>query len=143
MVVALFRVAKSYYYMQELGYYKSKGECENPFPILENKKCKSKNFLINSELDSIKYLNFLLDISKNSEIENKLIYKELMALDHYKKLNRKINKNFSYVYSIINRINESSFYLNNHRKKINKIKSKLLKKESIIKAKMNHINNYL
>jgi teichuronic acid biosynthesis glycosyltransferase TuaG len=142
MVVALFRVAKSYYYMQELGYYKSKGECENPFPILENKKCKSKNFLINSELDSIKYLNFLLDISKNSEIENKLIYKELMALDHYKKLNRKINKNFSYVYSIINRINESSFYLNNHRKKINKIKSKLLKKESIIKAKMNHINNY-
>ena len=59
MVVALFRVAKSYYYMQELGYYKSKGECENPFPILENKKCKSKNFLINSELDSIKYLNFL------------------------------------------------------------------------------------
>ena len=143
MVVALFRVAKSYYYMQELGYYKSKGECENPFPILENKKCKSKNFLINSELDSIKYLNFLLDISKNSEIENKLIYKELMALDHYKKLNRKINKNFSYVYSIINRINESSFYLNNHRKKINKIKSKLLKKESIIKTKMNHINNYL
>ena len=143
MVVALFRVAKSYYYMQELGYYKSKGECENPFPILENKKCKSKNFLINSELDSIKYLNFLLDISKNSEIENKLIYKELMALDHYKKLNRKINKNFSYVYSIIKRINESSFYLNNHRKKINKIKSKLLKKESIIKAKMNHINNYL
>ena len=143
MVVALFRVAKSYYYMQELGYYKSKGECENPFPILENKKCKSKNFLINSELDSIKYLNFLLDISKNSEIENKLIYKELMALDHYKKLNRKINKNFSYVYSIINRINESSFYLNNHRKKINKIKSKLLKKELIIKAKMNHINNYL
>ena len=66
-----------------------------------------------------------------------------MALDHYKKLNRKINKNFSYVYSIINRINESSFYLNNHRKKINKIKSKLLKKELIIKAKMNHINNYL
>ena len=43
---------------------------------------------MNSELDSIKYLNFLLDISKNSEIENKLIYKELMALDHFKKLNK-------------------------------------------------------
>ena len=136
MTVSLFHVANSYYYMQELGYYKSKRECENPFPILSYKKCERKNFFVNSELDSIKYLNFLLDISKNTEIENKLIYKELMALDHFKKLNRKINKNFSYVYYIIKRINDSNFYTRKQKKRINKIYDKLVKKEMSIK------NNY-
>ena len=60
MTVSLFRVANSYYYMNELGYYKSKRECENSFPLLGNKKCIPKNFTINKELDPIKYLNFLL-----------------------------------------------------------------------------------
>ena len=133
MTVSLFHVANSYYYMPELGYYKSKRECENKFPILSYKKCAQKKFFVNSELDSIKYLNFLLDISKNSEIENKLIYKELMALDHYKKLNRKINNNFSYVYYIIKRINDSCFYTNKQKKRISKINYKLLKKEIAIK----------
>ena len=135
MTVSLFHVANSYYYMQELGYYKSKRECENPFPILTYKKCEHKKFLVNSELDSIKYLNFLLDISKNSEIENKLIYKELIALDHFKKLNRKINKNFTYVYYIIKRINDSNFYSRKEKKRISKINDKLLKKEMIVKKK--------
>ena len=133
MTVSLFHVANSYYYMQELGYYKSKRECENPFPILSNKKCEEKKFFVNSELDSIKYLNFLLDISKNSEIENKLIYKELIALDHFKKLNRKINNNFSYVYYIIKRINDSNFYSKKQKKRISKINDKLLQKEMNIK----------
>ena len=135
MAVSLFKVANSYYYMNELGYYKSKRECENTFPLLENKKCILKNVTINNELDSIKYLNFLLDKSKNSEIENLLIYKELIALEHFKKLERKINKNFSYVYSIINRINNSSFYTKQQKRKIDSIINKLLKKELIIKKK--------
>ena len=134
MTVSLFHVANSYYYMQELGYYKSKRECENPFPILAYKKCEKKKFFVNSELDSIKYLNFLLDISKNSEIENKLIYKELMAINHFKKLKRKINKNFSYVYYIINRINSSNFYTRKEKKRINKINNILLKKEMSLKT---------
>jgi len=135
MAVSLFKVANSYYYMNELGYYKSKRECENTFPLLENKKCILKNVTINNELDSIKYLNFLLDKSKNSEIENLLIYKELIALEHFKKLERKINKNFSYVYSIINRINNSSFYTKKQKRKIDSIINKLLKKELIMKKK--------
>ena len=91
---------------------------------------------INKELDSIKYLNFLLDISKGSEIESKLLYKEFMSINHCKKLD-KINKNFSYVYSIINRINNSNYYTKKQKQKITKIKKKLLKKEIFI----NNTNN--
>lgn len=64
-----------------------------------------------------------------------LIYKELIALEHFKKLERKINKNFSYVYSIINRINNSSFYTKKQKRKIDSIINKLLKKELIMKKK--------
>ena len=60
MSISLFYVANSYYYMNELGYYYSKGECENHFPFLEHKKCFPLKIEINKELDSIKYLNFLL-----------------------------------------------------------------------------------
>ena len=136
MSISLFYVANSYYYMNELGYYYSKGECENHFPFLEHKKCLPLKIEINKELDSIKYLNFLLDISKGSEIESKLLYKEFMSINHCKKLD-KINKNFSYVYSIINRINNSNYYTKKQKQKITKIKKKLLKKEIYI----NNTNN--
>ena len=132
MTVSLFHIANSYYYMNELGYYYSKGECENHFPFLEFKKCMPLNIAINKELDSIKFLNFLLDISKETEIEYKLIYKEFIAINHFKKLD-KITKNFSYVYSIISRINNSNYYTKKQRQKINKIKDKLMTKEFIIK----------
>ena len=133
MAVSLFKVANSYYYMNDLGYYKSKGECENSFPLLEYKTCNPKNLTINIELDSIKYLNFLLDKSNNSEIENKLIYKELISMEYIWKLERIINKNFTYVYSIINRIKNSSFYDQKQKRKIDVIKNRFLEKESIIK----------
>ena len=135
MAVALFHIAQSYYFMNECGYYVAKKECQNRFPLLKFKKCKLKNFYTNNELDTIKYLNFLLDISKGSEIENDYIYKELIAIDYYKKLAKLINKDFYYVYSIIDRIYKSNLNFKKRKSRISKIKNKLLKKESIIKLK--------
>ena len=94
MAVSLFNIAKSYYLMNRCGYYVANNECENSFPILTFKSCKPKNFTINNELDSIKYLNFLLDKSKGRKIENDFIYKELLAINYYNKLDKLINKNF-------------------------------------------------
>ena len=133
MAVSLFHIANSYYYMNECGYYVANKECENPFPVLKFKKCKIKSLTINNELDSIKYLNFLLDKSKGREIENDFIYKELLAIDYYKKIDKLINKDFSYVYSVLNKIYKSNFYSNKRKNRITKIKEKLLKKENIIK----------
>ena len=135
MSVSLFHVANTYYYMNECGYYRSRGECEDTFPLLKYKKCKNKNFHINKELDSIKYLNFLLDISKGGKKEKDLLYKELISLNYYKKLEKLINSNFSYVYSILDRIYESNFESKKRQKRIHKIKDKLLQKEYIIKYK--------
>ena len=60
MAVSLFNIAESYYFMNECGYYVANNECDNSFLIPTIKICKPKSFKINNELDSIKYLNFLL-----------------------------------------------------------------------------------
>ena len=134
MVIALFHIANSYYYMKECGYYVASHECENSFPVLRHKKCTQKNFSINKELDSIKYLNFLLDKSKGTKIENDFIYKELLAIDYYKKIDKLINKDFAYVYFILNKIYKSNSFSKKRKKRISKIKEKLSKKENIVKS---------
>jgi len=141
MSVSLFHIASSYYYMNECGYYRAREEFENPFPILITKKCKLKNFKINKELDCMKYLNFLIDTSKGKKIENDLIYKELIAVNHYKKLDKLINSDFSYVYSILDKIGELNINSDKRKRKIYKIKEKLIKKENSLKL-INHYNKY-
>ena len=135
MTVSLFHIANSYYYMNECGYYVASGECENPFPLLKFKKCIVKNISINKALDSMKYLHFLLEKSKGKKIENDFIYKELIAIDYYKKLDKLINKNFSFVYFILDSIKKSNLNSEQRKSRISKIKEKLLKKENMIKLK--------
>ena len=131
MSVSLFRIAKSYYFIKDCGYYYAKEENGAHYPILNFKKCKQKNFKINKELDPIKYLYFLLDIYRGKEIENYLLYKELISIDHFKKLNNFTKSNYSYVYYIIDKINELNHHDKQRQNIISKIKNKLLKKESM------------
>ena len=135
MTVSLFHIANSYYYMHECGYYMASGECEIVFPLSKFKKCKEKNFRINKELDSLKYLKFLLEKSKGRKIENDFIYKELIAIDYYKKLDKLINDDFSFVYSILDTITKTNLNYKKRKDKLAKIKEKLLKKEKLIKLK--------
>ena len=73
------------------------------------------------------FLNFLLDKSEGSEIESKLIYKELITINYHKKLINPIKTNFSYVYSILDRIYNYNFITKIMKKRIYKIREKLLK----------------
>ena len=123
MSFSLFRIAKSFYYMAVYGYYYATEECKISFP----------NLKLNKELDPIKYLNFLLDIFKGKEIENFLLYKELIGIDYYKQLDKLINDNFSYVYQILEKIKKYNSHSKERIDKISKIKSKLMKKEILIK----------
>lgn len=58
MSVATFILANSYYLMKQPGYYRSKGECSESITNNVRKRCGYNNCFINTELDSIKYLNF-------------------------------------------------------------------------------------
>ena len=132
MSTSLFKVAKSYYLMNECGYYVANNECNEQFVFSTNKICKPKNFRINNELDSLKYLNFLIDKSKGKKIENDFIYKELITIDYYKKLDKLINSDFLYVYSIIDKIYENNLNSKERKKRIMEIKNRLVEKESFV-----------
>ena len=132
MSVSLFRIARSYYHMKEYGYYYAKEEYKNNFSRFSFKKCKPKNIILNNKLDPIKYLNFLIDKYNKSEIENYLLYKELVSIDSIKHLDNYINDNFSYVYLIIDKIKDSNIYYKQRIDKISKVKDKLIKKEKLI-----------
>jgi len=132
MSVSLFRIARSYYHMKEYGYYYAKEEYKNNFSRFSFKKCKQKNIILNNKLDPIKYLNFLIDKYNKSEIENYLLYKELVSIDSIKHLDNYINDNFSYVYLIIDKIKDSNIYYKQRIDKISKVKDKLIKKEKLI-----------
>ena len=127
MSVSLFRIAESYYFIKDCGYYYAKEENEAPYPILNFKKCQKKNISIIKELEPIKYLNFLLDIYQGKEIENYLLYKELISIDYYKNLENLIENNFSYVYSIIEKINKLNFHYNQRKNRLSKIIHRVLK----------------
>lgn len=136
MSVSLFKKGNSFYYMHECGYYIAKGELVNNYPFIQSKKCKAKSIEVNKDLDSIKYLNFLLDKSSGSEIENFLIYKELIAVNRHKKLDKLKNVDFSNIYYILSKINQSKFYSQKMKKKISQVKDKLLKRENTTKLKI-------
>ena len=136
MSVSLFKKGNSFYYMHECGYYIAKGELVNNYPFIQSKKCKTKSIEVNKDLDSIKYLNFLLDKSSGSEIENFLIYKELIAVNRHKKLDKLKNVDFSNIYYILSKINQSKFYSQKMKKKISQVKDKLLKRENTTKLKI-------
>ena len=136
MSISLFRIADSYYYMPECGYYRARGEFEESLTLSNLKKCKPNYFKINKELDPIKYLNFLLDTSKGKEIEYKLIYKEFIALNYNKRLEKRINNDFEYVYEVLNKIIQSNSYSESMKKKVIQLKNSLLKKQNKIKSKI-------
>ena len=136
MSVSLFKKGNSFYYMHECGYYIAKGELVNKYPFIQSKKCKAKSIEVNKDLDSIKYLNFLLDKSSGSEIENFLIYKELIAVNRHKKLDKLKNVDFSNIYYILSKINQSKFYSQRMKKRISQVKDKLLKRENTTKLKI-------
>ena len=136
MSVSLFKKGNSFYYMHECGYYIAKGELVNNYPFIQSKKCKAKSIEVNKDLDSIKYLNFLLDKSSGSEIENFLIYKELIAVNRHKKLDKLKNVDFSNIYYILSKINQSKFYSQKMKKRISQVKDKLLKRENTTKLKI-------
>ena len=132
MSISLFSLANSYYHMKEYGYYYAKEECQSHYECISVNRCKQKRENINIKLDPIKYLNFLIDKYNNSEIENYLLYKELVSIDCIKHLDNYITDNFSYVYLIIDKIKSINRRYKKRIDKISKIKEKLQEKENLL-----------
>ena len=130
MSSALFFLSNSYYLMKQPGYYRSKNECFESSNKSVEKRCGYHNCIINIELDSIKYLNFLLDKFNNGTISGELIYNELLTIDYHYNLYKTINNNFYYVYNVLDNIlSKFKYFTDIQKNRIINLKKQLIKKE--------------
>ena len=130
MVVSLFQSANSYYLMKERGYNYFRDEHVNKLEIMKGKKCKNKDVI--KGMDPIKYLNFLIDKTKDTKLETKLLYSEIISVDFYTNMTFFINHNFDMIYNVLDKALKRRYLSEFQKEKIKKLKMKLLNKEKSI-----------
>lgn len=120
MVITLFQIANSYYYMKEEGYYYSKDD-KIKNPELNEKIIKG--------MDPIKFLQYLIEKTRNNKVERQLIYNEIILADKWWCFYKNINHHFEMVYNILDEMIKSRFLLNNQKERLILIKNSLITKE--------------
>ena len=125
MSISLFNLAKSYYIMNEIGYYYSKDEKKNSFPKINSKICKF-NYKIKN-FGWYKYYKFLVDKKSKYKKEKKMIINEMKYFDPRKKLNIQLDKrHYKILHHIFDRILSWNCWTKNEKNYIIKEKNKLL-----------------
>ena len=82
MSVALFRIANSYYFIKEYGYYRNIGSERRNTTNINNKVCKPNDKI--KDFSYFKFLKFFVSIAGNNEKYQKLAYMEIAAAINYK-----------------------------------------------------------
>ena len=131
MAISLLQIANSYYLMKEKGYYYNKDEERNKiykFTLKKNRKCKIKKNVIKG-LDQVKYLNFLLEHTKDNYIERQLIYYEIKSMSYWEGFHQTIENHFEMIYKIFDKILKIRFLTRKQIAKIIYINKQILRKE--------------
>ena len=127
MVVAIYQIAQSYFLMKQVGYYYSRDELKYRLPIKKNKKCKPNGKI--KDIGQVKLLQFLVEKTRNDEIERQMLYHEIISINYYSKFYRIINSQFEEMYSIYDTIINSQFISEKQKKRIKLLKTQLKSKE--------------
>ena len=133
MAVTLFQIANSYYYMKEEGYYYCINDRRNNLSTkisksISNSRC---NETVVKGMDPIKFLQFLIERTRNIKIERQLIYHEIMSINYYWNFYKNIKNHFKMVYNILDKMIKSRFLLKNEKQRLILIKNRLKIKENI------------
>ena len=139
MVVALFQVANSYYYMKENGYYYSKNEKKNFSSKIKKPEPKPNENIIKG-MDPIKFLQFLFEKTRNIKIERQLIYYEIISINYHWNFYKKINHHFEMIYNLLDKMIKCRFLLEKQKKKLIFLKKTLEEKEKSILGNSNEKN---
>ena len=126
MVFTLFQIANSYYYMKEEGYYYSKDDKNKPLSEKNNNSESNEKI---KGMDPIKYLQFLIEKSRNIKIYRQLIYNEILLVNKWWCFKKEINHHFELVYNILDEMIKSRFLLDNQKKRLILLKNSLFEKE--------------
>jgi len=131
MAITLLQIAKSYYLMKTKGYYYNKAKKNDYFNYNQyknRKKCRQNNNIIKG-IDQAKYLNFLIEHTKDNYIERQLIYYEIKSMSYWEGFAKTIENHFYLLYEVFDKILKMRFLKRKQIKKIMFIINKLKEKE--------------
>ena len=131
MSVALFQIANSYYYMNEEGYYYSRDEQRKSLSSKINKNKPIGRKI--KGMDAVKYLQFLIEKTRNIKIERQLVYHEMMSVNYHSNFFNRINHDFQIIYYIFDKLIKSRFLSKDQKYILISMKKTLKKKENILK----------
>ena len=139
---SLYQVAKSYYCLRQIGYYYTLDERRNKFPLTKKKKCLRKNETL-TDIDHIKFMQFLLDKLDDNKLGKQILYHEIKAINNYSYSNfkRTITHHFDWAYSIFDYVINSTDITDEQRKKLQKIKEEIKENERMSKNNNGKNNN--
>jgi glycosyltransferase involved in cell wall biosynthesis len=129
MTVALFQVANSYYYMKEEGYYYSRDDKRKSLSSKINKN-KPIGKIIKG-MDPVKFLQFLIEKTRNNKIEKQLVYHETMSVNYHWNFYNRINHDFQMIYYILDKLIKSRFLSKDQKHILISMKKRLKEKESL------------
>ncbi len=122
MTISLLQTAKSYYYMNEIGYYYSK-EKNN---IAERLYRRRRKVYLQ---DLIKLLQFIIEKTKNNKKERQIIFYEIIYINYKDHFFKNLNHNYKIVYNILDNVIKSRFISIKQKKLMLMFKSNLMEKE--------------
>ena len=126
MIISIFHLAKSYYVMEEFGYYYSFKKKKKSIPDLTKKIWKTNNKL--KTIGWYKYLKFLVDKKANNEMEKNITYYEFRLLNNLYSFPMKLdNRDYKLVFYVCDKILKFDILNKNQKEYINEIKNKAIK----------------
>ena len=134
MTITLYMVAQSYYLYKEVGYYYSRDEFAGRFPMLPNKKCKTKAEP-NKGLDSLKYINYLYDTLEDNLFNRRVICHEIIGINNFNFLRfySCVDDHFDMFYRVVDGLLNTNYLTEKERVKLNEIKQEVITKENSLK----------
>jgi glycosyltransferase involved in cell wall biosynthesis len=131
MAFTLFQIANSYYYMKEEGYYYSKEDKGSKLLLSTiNNFIPKVNETIIKGIDPIKYLQFLVEKTRNNKIERQLIYHEIISINYVWNFYKYINHHFKMLFDILDKMIINRFLLKDQKQRLILIKKSLQEKEN-------------
>jgi glycosyltransferase involved in cell wall biosynthesis len=131
MAFTLFQIANSYYYMKEEGYYYSKEDKGSKLLLSTiNNFIPNVNETIIKGIDPIKYLQFLVEKTRNNKIERQLIYHEIISINYVWNFYKYINHHFKMLFDILDKMIINRFLLKDQKQRLILIKKSLQEKEN-------------
>ena len=131
ITVSLYQVAQTYYCLRQPGYYYTFDERRNRYPLTKNKTCYKKNETL-TDIDHVKYMQFLEDKLDNNRLGKQTLFYEIRAINNwtYSNFKRTITHHFDWVYSIIDKLIGNSYITEQQREKLRQIKRDIKENEN-------------